>query len=137
MSHSQTQFLEKDIGRMSSYEKNIGKQGEKLAARYLNEKRGMEIIEKNWFTNHGEIDIIAKDGDCTVFVEVKTRTSSLYGSGTEAITRKKQAALLRAAEVYAVSKGILDTPMRFDVIEIAIEGEKTLLRYFKNAEIGW
>lgn len=122
---------------MSGYQKDIGRRGERLAATYIANKKGMQILHQNWHTYHGEIDIIAKDQDCTVFVEVKTRTGSLYGTGTESITKRKQAALVRAAEDYAVKNGIYDTPMRFDVVEITFEGEKTLLKYFKNAEIGW
>lgn len=122
---------------MSRAEKLVGSWGESLAARYVTERRGMEILCRNWYTNHGEIDIVARDGNCTVFIEVKTRQGNLYGTGTEAITGKKKAALLRAAEAYAVKHDLYDTPMRFDVVEITRDGEQTRLKYFENAEIGW
>ena len=73
----------------SRYAKNLGDRGEAAAAEYL-EKKGYTILNRNYYICHGEIDIIAKDGDCTVFVEVKTRRSDKYGSGLEAITVSKK-----------------------------------------------
>ena len=77
-----------------------GKQGENLAAEYL-EKKGYTIIEKNWrYSRLGEIDIIARDGSTLVFIEVKTRTSQAFGHPIEAITPQKLHTLQKLAEIY-------------------------------------
>ena len=96
---------------------SIGREGEEYACAYL-ESRGLQILQRNYQIRGGEIDIIAKEGGTTVFVEVKLRNGNRFGTGAEAITQKKRAALLRAATRYAYENHLLDTPMRFDVIEI-------------------
>lgn len=67
----------------------LGAHGEQLAAEYLADA-GMEIVERNWRSRHGEIDLIAADGDGLVFVEVKTRTGTAFGLPAEAVTATKQ-----------------------------------------------
>lgn len=93
--------------------KNIGNAGENAAAAYL-EKKGYEIIERNFHTKAGEIDIIAISPENTcVFVEVKTRKNILYGRASEAVNRKKQIKIIKTAMSYHYSGSA-----RFDVIEI-------------------
>lgn len=74
----------------------VGAYGERLAARYLTEC-GMEILDRNWRCDQGEIDIVAMDDTCLVIVEVKTRRSLAYGSPVEAVTAVKAARLRRLA----------------------------------------
>ncbi len=113
----------------------IGRQGEHIAKEYLI-SLGMEILETNYHIRGGELDIIAKEGDCYVFAEVKTRTTHLFGTGADAITPKKKHALLRAAETYAARHAILDKPMRFDVLEVFIDRyTRPSVRYIRNAQI--
>ena len=131
--NTQDEFFKENIAVNSRYAKNLGDRGEAAAAEYL-EKKGYTILNRNYYICHGEIDIIAKDGDCTVFVEVKTRRSDKYGSGLEAITASKKRSLIRAAETYAAENGLLQTPMRFDVILITGETE---IYHIKNAEISY
>lgn len=94
-----------------------GKAGEDAAANYMIRK-GYAILERNYRIRGGEIDIIAKDGDCLVFAEVKTRKSRAYGAAAEYVTRKKQGLIIRAALSYM---GDADREYRFDVIEVYCE----------------
>ncbi len=75
---------------------DLGRHGEQLAAQHLL-ARGYRIVDRNWRCRHGEIDLVARDGDALVFVEVKTRTSTAYGHPFEAITRTKLARLRQLA----------------------------------------
>ncbi|MDD6736278.1 MAG: YraN family protein [Clostridiales bacterium] len=94
--------------------KEIGDFGEKAACRYL-KRRGMEIVERNFRTRSGEIDIIAKDGSATVFVEVKTRRTKDFGNPGEFVDYRKQEKIMKTAVYYL---GRDDVEMRFDVIEV-------------------
>ena len=77
----------------------LGKKGEEIAAQYLSEK-GYEILERNWRNRHKEIDIIAKDGNELVIVEVKTRQNDEHGEPDLAVTLPKQTRLIYAANAY-------------------------------------
>ncbi|MBR3109406.1 MAG: YraN family protein [Clostridia bacterium] len=104
----------------------IGLLGENQAAAYL-KKQGMRILEKRFRTPHGEIDLIARDKDTLVFVEVKARPNSAEGQGLLAVNRKKRGHLRYAAQYYLQSHPWEQA--RFDVIEISAEG----LKHIKNA----
>lgn len=104
----------------------IGLRGENQAAAYL-KKQGMRILERRFRTPHGEIDLIARDKDTLVFVEVKTRPDSAEGMGLLAVDAKKRGHLRYAAQYYLQSHPW--EQVRFDVIEISAEG----LRHIKNA----
>lgn len=95
-----------------------GKIGEAAAAAYL-ESKGYRIIELNWKTNIGEIDIVAVLKGITVFAEVKARASFKYGNPSEAVDFYKQRKLSMMAAQYIKTKKLLDAPVRFDVIEVA------------------
>ena len=97
----------------------MGIWGENLAVAYLREK-GYVILERDWRSQHRDIDIIAKDKECTVFVEVKTRHSNPLGAPIEAVDYKKVKNLCRAINHYIQYKK-LDTLWRFDII--TIEGD--------------
>ena len=92
-----------------------GKAGEKLASNYL-KNRGYRILEENYKVSFGEIDIIAQKGEFLVFVEVKTRTPSHYGTPACAVTYHKKQRMIKAAKVYMQRHG--NAYGRFDVIEI-------------------
>lgn len=90
---------------------------EEKAMTYLRSK-GYRILDYNYYTKYGEIDIIAyKDGGY-VFVEVKYRTSDKYGHPYEAVNKKKRDRLMKSALAFAQSNYTLNTPMRFDIIDI-------------------
>ncbi|MBT8355338.1 MAG: YraN family protein [Desulfofustis sp.] len=99
---------------------NLGKRGEEVAAAYLRAK-GYRIKARNYRQKTGEIDIICKDGDTHVFVEVKTRQHCEFGHPTEAVTRRKQMQISRTALLYLNIEELLDTPVRFDVIGVILK----------------
>ena len=90
--------------------------GEKGARDFL-EKKGYKILETNFATKVGEIDIIAADGDVLVFVEVKSRRNTDYGEPIEAVTPQKVKKIVLVAKQYLVMKRKLGAPVRFDVME--------------------
>lgn len=102
---------------MSLHNKRLGETGERLAETYLTAK-GYQAVERNFRCRVGEIDLILRDGPTWVFTEVKTRSSSRYGAGREAVGKAKQAHLQRAALFYLKSRRLGDAPFRFDVVEI-------------------
>ncbi len=110
-----------------------GTSGEALAARFL-EAKGLQIIKRNFhFGKTGEIDLIATDGNVLVFVEVKSRKSSAYGTPEEAVTHSKQKTLRRVAEGYLYVNGITDRECRFDVIAIELYKNPPEIRHLVNA----
>lgn len=94
-----------------------GRIGEDTACAYLKEK-GYEILKRNYYTRYGEIDIIAKDNDALVFVEVKQRSSKRYGTGAQAVTSKKMDKIRICARLYLQENELHDQEVRFDVIDI-------------------
>ncbi len=99
------------------HKKLLGRVGEKRAVKYLKEL-GYEILETNFTTDIGEIDIIAKDEEYIVFVEVKTRSSINYGMPSEAVNSKKREKYKNLASLYLLKLGNLNASCRFDVIEV-------------------
>jgi putative endonuclease len=106
--------------------KALGIEGEDLAVKFL-KKIGYRIVAKNYKTQIGEIDIIARDGDITVFIEVKTRTSDSFGYPFEAVHSGKRQKLRNLALLYLKSQG-KELPVRFDVLSIlcAEDGKKEI-----------
>ncbi len=97
-----------------------GASAEDIAAEFL-ERKGMRIVKRNFhFGRVGEIDIIAEDEEVLVFVEVKARASTLYGSPEEAITPSKQRAIRKVAEGFLYTQNITNRECRFDVIAIRL-----------------
>ncbi len=125
---------------MSILSNDIGKRGERIAARYL-KKQGYKILETNWHQSHNEIDIIASNRDYLLFVEVKTRsimanTPPFSYSAASAVTKGKQWRTIRAAEAYMTCENRFDKQPRMDVIEVYLEKKtKKLLHinYIPNA----
>lgn len=106
----------------------VGRWGEEKAKLYLMEQ-GYQILCQNYWTKHGEIDIIAQHGNTIIFVEVKTRRSLAYGSGIEAITRKKLQRIRKAATHYLTSSATFYNDIRLDMIDIFISKEGTRSTY--------
>ena len=109
----------------------LGKQGEDLAIQYLTDK-GYEILERNWRNIHKEIDIIAKDGEELVIVEVKTRQSDEHGEPDLAVTKRKQGMLIAAANAY-IFKNRLDINTRFDIISILFKDNDPVIEHIEDA----
>lgn len=98
----------------------LGARGEDLAAAYL-ERRGLSIVERNFRCARGELDIIARDGDTVVFVEVKTRRTAALGSPLEAVTRSKLARIRKLAGVWLSGQDEFFPTTRIDAIGIITE----------------
>lgn len=112
--------------------KQLGLQGEQIASRYI-EELGYKVLENNYRTKKGEIDIIAFHKETIVFTEVKTRTNLKYGYPVEAVTPKKATTIKNVALEY-ISKGNLDYKVRFDVVEIFFSNEKNYkVKLIENA----
>ncbi len=111
--------------------KMLGDAGERLAAREL-KRKGLRIITRGYRTFHGEIDLIARDGDRLVFVEVKTRRQ---GQPAEAVTPEKQKHLTLTSLEFLKRHHLLDAPARFDVVAIVWpEGKGSpTVEHFENA----
>ena len=109
--------------------RKLGFAKEDEAAVFLTEC-GLKILELNYSNRFGEIDIIAKDGDFTVFVEVKYRKTASSGHPEEAVSISKARTISKVADYYRTCKKLTDaSPVRFDVV--AIEGET--IKWYKNA----
>ena len=109
-----------------------GKEGEKIAAAYL-EKNGYRIIEINFRCPIGEIDIVAKEKNDLVFVEVKTRKSIALGYPEQAVGIRKQKKMSQLALWYMQKRKIADTNARFDVVAITLICDNNEVRLIKNA----
>ncbi|MEI6350303.1 MAG: YraN family protein [Verrucomicrobiota bacterium] len=111
----------------------LGRRGEDAAAKYLR-RNGCKVLYRNFKALHeGEVDIVCRDGDTLVFVEVKTRTSDAFGEPVEAVTKSKQRLITRGALAWL---RLLDNPeilIRFDVAEVRITGRKLEVSLIKNA----
>ena len=110
---------------------DFGKQGEELATQYLINK-GYEILERNWRNKHKEIDIIARDGQYLVIVEVKTRQTDEYGDPDIAVTKQKQKCLISAANSY-ILRNHLDVETRFDIISIIFRDGEPVIEHIEDA----
>ncbi len=102
---------------MSLFKKTLGREGEDHAAKFL-ARRGYKILERNYRTASGEIDLIALHRGVVVFVEVKTRTSDAYGAPELAVNPQKQLRMVKAALGYIKNKKLHQVQCRFDVVAI-------------------
>lgn len=109
----------------------LGKKGEMLASRYLLNE-GYAVLHYNWRSGHKEIDLIAKQGDMLVFVEVKSRASELYGNAEDAVTNNKIRLLISAAQAYILKYGV-DLKFRFDVITVIGQCEPYRIEHIEDA----
>jgi len=107
-----------------------GAYGENLACDFL-KKQGYKILERNFRIRGGEIDVIAKDGDTLVYVEVKTRSSNQFGTPEESITVKKIRFLERAAKFYRLKRYNLSQSERIDAVSVTLS-ESPEIKLIKN-----
>ena len=117
---------------MLNRQQQFGKYSERLAVEYLKLK-GYRIVETNYRSSQGEIDIIARDKDTLVFVEVKARHSRRFGSAKGAVTPAKQRKISMAALEYLKKNGRTDVRARFDVVAIDTAAGTTDIEVVKNA----
>ena len=105
----------------------VGRSAEIAAAAELG-KRGYRIVASNYRSRSGEIDLIAREGDSLVFIEVRCKRTNAYGSPAESITASKRQKLIATAEQYLADNDLADTACRFDVVEVVSDGGKLVVR---------
>ncbi len=116
---------------MKKSKRKIGSDGEEVAVKYLRQN-GYEILEQNFYYQHGEIDIVAKEKDILVFVEVKSRRSTKFGEPEESVTPKKQELLRRTAEGYVLEKNLHNIECRFDVVSVVLKDGKAVCKLLRD-----
>lgn len=119
---------------MGREKKDIGAAGEKIASAYLR-KMGYRILEANFRTPFGEIDIIARHKGIVVFVEVKSRATSSLGPPYLSVTKVKQARIIKNAMFYLKRRGILNADWRIDIVSVKLDyhGEAESVELIENA----
>jgi putative endonuclease len=117
------------VGRRQS----LGRLGEALAGAFLNDK-GYTILERNWRTPYGEIDVVAKQGESIVFVEVKTRSSKGLGPPEISITPRKAEHMRSSAEYYIQQHPETNADWRIDLITIQLQSDDSpaIIDHFEN-----
>ncbi len=113
-----------------TYDKGLA--GESQAVQYL-EKQGMRLVHRRYRSPGGEADIIMRDGDTLVFVEVKLRYTGSRGDGLMAVTTKKQRRIVKTALYYLAEHGH-EGPIRFDVVEVTADGIEHIKDAFQGRE---
>jgi len=116
---------------MKTYKQALGIKGEKLALHFLRQ-RGYKIIARNFSCRFGEIDIIARQGKTTAFIEVKTRTSCEFGLPQEAIRPEKLKHLWRSAQFYIKRYANPEGEFRFDAVAVVLSKDKALIHLIKD-----
>lgn len=110
----------------------LGKHGEELAVAHL-EASGLVILDRNWRCRHGELDIVARDGDDLVVCEVKTRSSDRFGTPLEAITGRKLKTLRTLALAWIAERGLNARTIRLDVIGVTASAKDgTIIHHIRG-----
>ena len=110
----------------------LGSAGEE-AARAALVRAGMTIVARRFRSRHGEIDLVARDGESMIFVEVKTRAGTGFGRPAEAVTRTKRERLVRTAALFVARSGWGERPCRFDVVEVQPRGNEWSITHIRDA----
>lgn len=110
----------------------LGKIGENIISEYIT-KLGYKVLERNFECKQGEIDIIAKDNEELIFIEVKTRTDMSYGEASEAVTNVKKRHLINSIKYYIYKNNLENQPIRIDVAEVYIKNGRVKINYIKQA----
>lgn len=122
-------IINKNTQKNARDNKNKGMESEQLACDYL-QANGLQLIQRNFFSRYGEIDLIMRDGDTVVFIEVRYRKNRNFGGAAASVTPAKQQRIIKTALNYQQYNEGYDA-MRFDVI--AIEGDSSRIKWIKNA----
>ena len=115
-------YIEKLLSKNSCSEEkrtavSIGNTGEEIAVKTI-KKKGYKVIERNYRTRLGEIDIIARDKEYICFIEVRMRKRTDFGTPADTIDKRKRDKIIKAAKMYALKNNLYDMPMRFDAVLI-------------------
>lgn len=118
-----------------NHDLSLGKKGEAIAVEYLKQNK-YSVIDLNFRTRMGEIDIIGRKNGVIIFFEVKTRTSDIKGKPYESVTFGKMKRLQKAIHYYLKIKNLTDCPLRIDVISIELNSEQSpRLQHFENLSL--
>lgn len=128
----------KPAAKSTDPRQRLGRWGEALAADHL-QSQGYEILERNWRSRRGEIDLITRIGETIAFVEVKTRKGREFGLPEEGLTTQKANRLLGLAQEYLAQKEIYDINWRIDLFAVELDQNGNVLRceHIPNAVLGW
>jgi len=118
-------------GKKKDGRKRLGQAGENIAEVFLR-KQGYRILKRNYQTPYGEIDLIAREARETVFIEVRTRRGTDYGTPIESLTRKKISHWEKSASSYLQKSGEFDQPIRFDFVGIDLSEKTPRISLTKN-----
>lgn len=111
----------------------LGREAEEAACRFL-ESQGLKLLERNYRCTHGEIDLVMQHGDSTVFVEVRYRRSTRFGTGAETVDARKQAKLSATAQHYLLThRAAARRPSRFDVVSVVENAGNGAIDWIRNA----
>jgi len=115
------------------HKQDLGRQGEKLAKRYL-KKKGYRHLASNYATRQGEIDLVMQAGDTLIFVEVKTRIDEDYAPPEQVVNYGKRKRIGAAVRHFIRAHDVYDHPCRFDIVAVIIgEASKPVIRHQENA----
>lgn len=120
------------IRKENKSRQSVGRYGEELALTYLL-KKGCSLVEKNYRLRSGEVDIIVLDGDTLVFVEVKTRKTTHFGSPFDAVDYRKQQQISQTALAFIHQQGDEGLAVRFDVLAVFLDSRQPRIEWLKNA----
>lgn len=117
---------------MQSEKQILGEEGERIAEAFLR-KKGYRLVERNYRCPIGELDLVFLDRRVLVFVEVKTRTDDRFGAPLEAIHRRKQQKMIKAALFFLSQHRLHEREARFDVVGISLKGREPVVEHIENA----
>ena len=109
-----------------------GKRAEKMACKFL-QQQGLALLQQNYQCRTGELDLVMRDNTTLVFVEVRFRKSSLFGTAAETVDRKKQLRLIRTAQHYLAVHGSQTASCRFDIVGVKPNGSKLAFDWIRDA----
>ena len=118
--------------KLSDFKKQVGNKGESLAENYI-KRKGYKIIQRNYRCRLGEIDIIAKDDDTIVFIEVRTKQNENFGSPQDSVTSTKISKISKTALRFIQEKNLSGFSYRFDFIAITFSQGKPNIEHIENA----
>jgi len=126
-----SEMTPEESGRKKDGRKELGQAGEKMAEVFLR-KQGYRILERNYQTPYGEIDLIAREAREIVFIEVRTRRGTDFGTSIESLTRNKISHWGKSASSYLQKSGEFDQPIRFDFVGIDLSEKTPKISLTKN-----
>lgn len=127
----------KKFSPKKGHKMQFGERGEQVAQFYLEQRKNMTLVEKNWRCQSGEIDLIMMDENTLCFIEVRSKMGYESGHPLETITATKQKQIVRVAMHYLQQKNLEDSPIRFDAVGIVKEGSKNIITHIPAAFDGW